>query len=80
MNISEFKAFLEGMDVEDAPTKEQWDRIADKIAQLTTLSPVDIKPSKPWPLPVNPYDAPLFPYGQPIVTCGMTKGDGGTAI
>lgn len=37
MTIKEFRAFLEGMDIKDQPTKEEWDRIKDKIDKLETL-------------------------------------------
>lgn len=40
MTLSEFKAFLEGMDIKDgeAPTAEQWGRIKEKIG-LFSKSP-----------------------------------------
>lgn len=36
MTINEFKAFIEGMDVKECPTPEQWGRIREKIDQLSS--------------------------------------------
>ena len=42
MNIGEFKAFIEGVDVADGdvPTAQQWSRIVEKIADIHEPSPV----------------------------------------
>ena len=37
MTIGEFKAFLDGMGVGDAPTPEQWARIRERIDTLEPL-------------------------------------------
>ncbi len=61
MTITEFRAFLEGMDIKGTPTSEQWIRISEKIALLqdtpiisipTVFStPIDV----PFPQEVKPY-------------------------
>ena len=63
MTIGEFRAFLEGMDVGDAPTPEQWARIREKLGEITVAPTF-----APYPLP-RPDDG--WPYQWPlIVTCG----------
>ena len=72
MNISEFKAFLEGMDVKGAPTDKQWKRISEKIESLSEPAIADIPegifntiPAVQWPATINPYDCTPIP----VVTC-----------
>jgi hypothetical protein len=36
MTVNEFKAFLEGMDVQEQPTPEQWKRLMGKVEQLVS--------------------------------------------
>lgn len=56
MTVSEFKAFLEGMGVEEAPTPKQWARIKEKIDTLTG-----------YPLQMDPLTPPTILYGTPPV-------------
>ncbi|MFY0633693.1 MAG: hypothetical protein JXQ91_07770 [Vannielia sp.] len=37
MTVTEFQAFLEGMNVGDCPTPDQWSRIKKKIDALESL-------------------------------------------
>ncbi len=53
MTIKEFKAFLEGMGIEDAPTVEQWGRIVEKIELLQDYSPLPAEPPAPWMKPLR---------------------------
>lgn len=61
MTISEFQAFLEGMDVEECPTPEQWARIKEKVEALQPLHYWDVTPPMPstiyWQAP-TPYTGP----------------------
>ena len=64
MTLNEFKAFLEGMDIQNCPTPEQWARIADKLAS--------VKPEEKYlPAPVQPlmppprWDIPKWNTGTP---------------
>ncbi len=68
MNISEFKAFLEGMDVKGAPTEKQWKRISEKIESLSVPAIADIpkgildtSPVVHWPAAIDPYDYTPIP-------------------
>lgn len=64
MTIAEFKAFLEGMDVQEAPTPEQWERIVEKLAKLCDSGPVLV----PNPLKTTTYmQDPDDPFCR--VTC-----------
>ena len=38
MTVGEFKAFIDGMGVESAPTGEQWRRIVEKLEALEASS------------------------------------------
>ena len=67
MIITEFKAFLEGMDVQDCPTKEQWVRIKEKIDLLEAIKPVDLSHLIDQPVSTNiPFGTgtplPMWPY------------------
>ena len=57
MTISEFKAFLDGMNLGECPTPEQWARIQEKIAALKEVR-----------LQYEQYRAPMWPASPPI-TC-----------
>ena len=59
MNISELKAFLEGMDIHEAPTPEQWKRIAEKIEGL--LPEVIMSP----PVWINQWYTEPYPWTLP---------------
>lgn len=60
MNIGEFRAFLEGMAIEKAPTPEQWARIKKKVESLQAVA-------APAPLPSDyPTPSPLIPRGIEI--------------
>lgn len=50
MTIGELRAFIEGMDIKEAPTPDQWARIAEKMATVhaAPLAPVTV-PSI-WPI------------------------------
>ena len=41
MTIGEFKAFIEGMTVDKAPTEKQWALITEKMATLEAVSVPD---------------------------------------
>lgn len=71
MTISEFKAFLEGMDVQECPTPEQWARIRDKIDGLEVVS---IPAPVVFPTTLrNPPDELTYISQPMIVTDLMTK-------
>jgi hypothetical protein len=54
MTIGEFKAFLEGMGLGDAPTPEQWARIVEKIKALEPFRAPTAQPNT-FTLPSNIY-------------------------
>lgn len=51
MTLGEFKAFIEGMDLQGPPTEEQWVRIQDKLMKLEqtplNFSPTYLPPYNP---------------------------------
>ena len=72
MTVAEFKAFLEGMDVKDWPTKDQWARIVKKVDELEVIKPPQY-PKVFYPNPdtytsVMPCEIPL-----PYSTCATTS-------
>lgn len=78
MTIGEFKAFIEGMDVQGAPTPEQWARIVEKLAAIPTFKEYPFDPNAPHCVPAGPYTPIIGPtwlgdppsYGPPwTVTC-----------
>ena len=73
MTTTEFKAFLEGMDVQACPTPEQWARIKAKIEALEALRfDYPIEP-RIMPATGTPYiDTTVLPY----VTCANMTGLG----
>ena len=83
MNLSEFKAWLEGYSASFAdgvPSKEQWAEIHKRLADLQalTFAPYGPRPedtmTKPWVTPLTPWN-PLTGAGAPywqnptITTC-----------
>ena len=69
MTIGEFKAFLEGMGIEGAPTPEQWARIKEKIE---AVEPVTLAPLPQVYDPLRPGYGKWTgdnPWGWPVVTC-----------
>lgn len=85
MTIDEFKAFLEGMDVQGQPTPEQWARIKEKIDALEAIRVEPFKYPDTLGMPAtlrffdNSQTAPVLPreitIGDPppgtlpVVTC-----------
>lgn len=74
MTIGEFKAFLEGMEIEGAPTPRQWARIVEKIE---ALEPIRLEPSRPtYAIPSVLDNVPRFDTLRPgdpswfTTTCG----------
>lgn len=66
MTIGEFRAFLEGMDVQGAPTPEQWTRITEKLALVQVASP-PLGGIPEWtPLPYVPNTCAAGPNGPNI--------------
>tara|TARA_R110000744_G_scaffold89898_2_gene174722 strand:- start:1875 stop:2066 length:192 start_codon:yes stop_codon:yes gene_type:complete len=43
MTLGEFKAFIEGMDVVDTPTPEEWERIQAKLHKIEPDVPLKYK-------------------------------------
>lgn len=68
MTPNELRAYIDGMDIQDAPTPEQWAMIKDKLEALndTVYLPQPLAvPTQPWP-----------DLG-PVITCsGDTVGTG----
>lgn len=85
MNLSEFKAWLEGYSAsfnDGVPTAEQWATVSEKLRNVQPLAFVPYAPrpddtmTKQWD--IRPYyvgdppptsAAPQWPCGIPIVTC-----------
>lgn len=57
MTVEEFKAFLEGMDIQGAPTPDQWARVKEKVDALSAGSVQYV------PLPY--YTAPSYTVPSP---------------
>ena len=61
MTIGELNAFIEGMDIKESPTTEQWAKLLEKIAtvavdpmrDLVTLPNTLGQPNTPWPFTVT---------------------------
>lgn len=66
MTFENFRYFLQGMNIGEAPTPEQWARI--KEALDTVVEPP--VPAVPYPLPTPRWPSPDPWVYPPIITCG----------
>jgi hypothetical protein len=87
MKVSEFSAFIEGMDIEGAPTERQWEKIVEKIRVLRpdilriTVSPVTSLPRDLYSTQVypTPYQNQLGTTGAPTPNSTTTISSSGTS-
>jgi hypothetical protein len=69
MTFEEFKAWMDGFSegVKGSPTKDQWEKIQDKLKEVVAPNPIWINPSPPIWITPQPYQSP-FRFTETEVT------------